>query len=153
MSIQDIPEEIKKILFHIKVVLGKGKEINCQTNEDLVINYDEIEFELEHMPQIYHAWSQLYSEAKEQCNIAEKRIRRRRGILTQEIISSGGKSLSRGTLTDIVECDDPLLELEAEHIRLQKLAGKLYFTLEALKMKSEHMRSLCGFKKLEMQSS
>jgi hypothetical protein len=152
MSIKDIPEEISRALCHIQVTIS-GKKLECLTNEDLNIDYDEIEFELEHMPQIFHAWSQLYSEAKEQTNIVEKQIRRRRGILTSEIIRDMGKSLSRGTLTDLVEIDDKLLELEAEHIRLQKIAGKLYFTLEAIKMKSDHMRSLCGFKKLEMQNS
>jgi len=152
MSIQNIPDEIKKALFYIEVEIG-DKKLQCRVDEDLVIEYDQIEFELEHVAQIYHAWSQLYSEVKEQVNIADKQIRRRRGILTTEIIADMGKSLSRGTLADLVECDDKLVVLEAKHIRLQKLAGKLYFTMEAMKLKSDHMRSLCGFKKLEMQNS
>ncbi|MBD3407197.1 MAG: hypothetical protein GF411_13845 [Candidatus Lokiarchaeota archaeon] len=151
-SLLEVADEVQEILFRIEVNL-KGNKIVCETRENLKIDYDEILFELERMPQIYHAWSQMYSEVKEQVNVADKKIRRRRGQLTAHIISDMGKSMSRGTIADLVECDDSLLTLEADLFRLQKLAGKLYFTLESLKMKSEHMRSLCGFKRIEMQDS
>jgi len=156
MSIKDIPQEVKKILCQIKVTLGDGdntKKLECFTSEDLTIDYDNVEFELEHMPHIFNLWSNLYSEVKEQANVVDKQIRRRKGILTAEILEEWGKSLSRGTIAELIECDDTLTNLEGKHIRLQKLAGKLYFTLEALRMKNENMRSLSGFKKIELQNS
>jgi hypothetical protein len=92
----------------------------------------------------------IYSEVKEKANVFEKKIRRRRGILTQEILLEN-KSLRRGDIADIIECDNDLLEIEGQYIHLQKLVGKLYHTLEALKMKNDNIRSLSGFKKQEMR--
>lgn len=147
-SLLEAEDELKAALCNIKATIN-DKKVNVQTNENLSIDYDNVEWELDTLPSIYHLWAMLYSEVKEQVNISEKRIRRRRGHLTNEILSNDGKSLRRGDIADILECDDVLMKEEAEHIRLQKIAGKLYFTLEALKMKNDNLRSLSGFKKNE----
>ena len=151
MSIVDNKfSDLKNILCIVKVKI-QGKEREFHLNEDLTIDYYGIEFELDNFPQIYHLWGMIYSEVREQVSVAEKKIRRRKGMLFSEILLNEGKGMRRGDIADLVECDDELLKLDAEHIKLQKLAGKLYFTIESLKMKNDNMRSLCGFKKQEIK--
>lgn len=152
MSIDNLSDDVKKYLCHLKILIN-GKERDFYVNEDLSISYDDIEFELDKLPQIFQLWAMIYSEVKEQVNILDKKIKRRRGMLYNEISNNEGKSLRRSDINDIVECDDDLLKLDAQYIRLQKLAGKLYFTIEALKMKNDNIRSLCGFKKQEIRNS
>lgn len=151
MSIINSPEDFKKILCNISLVVH-GQTREFQLEEDLNINWDEIEHDLDNFPQIYHLWAMIYSEAKEYVNMLDKKIRRRKGKLTGEILANEGKGLRRGDIADMIECDDDLLKVEAEHIRAQKITGKLYFTLESLKMKNDNMRSLFGMKKQEMRS-
>jgi hypothetical protein len=152
MSIMDAPDEFKQAVCEIQAKIN-GNKSSFQVDEDLSVSYDEIEFELDQFPQVYLMWAMIYSEVREQVNILEKKIRRRRGTLTVEILGDqNNKGLRRGDIADIIECDDDLMKIEAEHIRLQKVAGKLYHTLEALKMKNDNIRSLSGFKKQEMRS-
>jgi len=61
--------------------------------------------------------------------------------------------MRRGDVEDLIDCDDDLMNLEAQKVVIEKKARKLYHTLEALKMKNDNMRSLFGFKKQELAGS
>lgn len=152
MSILNAPQEFKRVICQIKSTVH-GVEREFQLEEDLDIDYEHLMLEMDNFPQIYHLWSMIYSELKEQLAAMESKIKKRRATIVKTIIDSGdGYKMRKSDIDHLVDCDDDLLVLEAKKIVLDKKARKLYYTLEALKMKGDNMRSLSGFKKLEMNA-
>lgn len=149
LSVRDLDDDIKEALCTIKVVFQKQSK-KFSIKDDLCIDYENLEHEMEEFPNKYHLWSMLYSEIKEQLAIIEKKIKKRKGIVFGEINKQGGKNLRRADISDIMEIDDVLEKLEASKIILDKQSQKLWFTLEALKMKNDNLRSLSGFRKQEL---
>lgn len=148
-SILDLGEDIKEAVCTIKIVLnGETKKIIIK--DDLTIDYESIEHEMEEFPNKFHLWSMVYSEIREQLAVVEKKIKKRKGILYEEINKKGGKNLRRSDISDIMEIDDMLNKLELQKIILDKQSQKLWYTLEALKMKNDNLRSLSGFRKQEL---
>lgn len=149
MSIRtQLPDDMKEMICTVKINV-QGKEREFHLHEDLTINYETAEFELDSVPQIYQLWGMIHSEVKEQVNILDKKMRRRKGKLVGDILATEGKGLRRNDIEDMVECDDELLKMEAEYIKMQKINGKLYYTMESLRMKNDNMRSLLSWKKQE----
>jgi len=149
ISVLDLDDDFKEALCTIKVTF-QGKHNRFSIKDDLVIDYENIEHEMEEFPNKYHLWSMLYSEMKEQLAITEKKIKKRKGVVFEEISKQGGKGLRRADISDIMETDDVLNKLEVSKIILDKQSQKLWFTLEALKMKNDNLRSLSGFRKQEL---
>jgi len=149
ISVLDLDDDFKEALCTIKVTF-QGQIKKFSVKDDLNIDYEGLEQEMEQFPNKYHLWSMLYSEIKEQLAVVDKKIKKRKGIVFGEICKQGGKSLRRSDITDIMETDDMLSKLEASKILLEKQSQKLWFTLEALKMKNDNLRSLAGFRKQEL---
>ena len=149
ISTSDLPDDVKEALCKIKIKFnGAVREFDLK--DSLIIDYDNIETELEQIPHVYQLWSMLYAEVREQKDTIEKKIRKRKGVLYKTICSEGGKNLRRGDIDDIMEIDDVLEILEAASIIVNKQCQKVWYILDALKMKNDNMRSLSGFKKQEM---
>jgi hypothetical protein len=53
----------------------------------------------------------------------------------------------------MIDGDGDLVKAEAELALLQKNVGKVYHMVEAIKLRSEHSRSLAGFKRQEKEQS
>jgi len=51
----------------------------------------------------------------------------------------------------VVESDKRLNKLETELLLANKHCGKMYFMVEAIRMKSDNLRSLAGFARAELQ--
>ena len=118
MSILKSPEEFKQAICTIRAsICGESREFHVQ--EDLNINYDQLELEMDNFPQIYHLWSMVYSEVKEQLDQIETQIKKRRSALTKIVLDANNK-MRKTDINDIVECDNPLLVLEAQKIILEK---------------------------------
>ena len=94
-------------------------------------------------------WSMIYSEVKEQLDTIDTQIKKRKSTLIKTILMETDYKIRRNDINDLTNCDDYLTELEAKKIILEKKARKLFYTLEALKMKNDNMRSLFGLKKRE----
>jgi len=149
ISVLDLEEDIKEALCTVKVTL-KGNTNEFSIKDDLVIDYEGIENEMEVFPNKYHLWSMLYSEVKEQLSVIEKKIKKRKGIVYDEIHKQGGGKMRRSDISDLLETDDVFEKLELRKIILEKQSQKLWFTLEALRMKNDNLRSLSGFRKQEL---
>lgn len=149
ISVLDLDDDFKEALCTIKVTFNNQTK-KFSVKDDLIIDYENIEHEMEEFPNKYHLWSMLYSEVKEQLAVVEKKIKKRKGIVYEEIHNQGGKSLRRADISDLMETDELLSKLEASKIILDKQSQKLWFTLEALKMKNDNLRSLSGFRKQEL---
>lgn len=148
-SVLDLPEDIKIALCTVKVrFMGKDRQFIIK--DELSIDYDNIEKDMEEFPNKFHLWAMLYSEVKEQKGVIDKKVRIRKSKIYEEIVKNDGKNLRRSDITDIMESDKVLEELEAKMIIIDKQCQKLWFILESLRMKNDNMRSLSGFKKQEL---
>ena len=70
----------------------------------------------------------------------------------QMVIKIGSNSAVKVN-DEIVEADDKILELQTFLMLAQRSLGKLYGFVDAIRMKSEHLRSLAGFKRQEMRDA
>jgi hypothetical protein len=120
---------------------------------DLDIDYQIIQQQLEDTPSEFAYWCAIFSELKMQVNKLERTIKVRRGKLVEKILKEAMDSSVR--LTDkqvqaIIEADEELNKLEVKLMIAQKHTGKMGFMVEAIKMKSDNLRSLAGFARQEM---
>lgn len=149
ISVSELEDDIKEALCTIKVTF-KGTTNLFSIKDGLDIDYENVEHEMEEFPNKYHLWSMLYSEVKQQLAVIEKKIKKRKGFIYDEIYKQGGGKMRRSDIADLTETDDVLNKLELDKILIEKQSQKLWFTLEALKMKNDNLRSLSGFRKQEM---
>ena len=152
MTILELPEKLTEYLCTVKATMfGERRAFNVSV--DLNINYDVLETQMDSFPQVYHMWSMVSSELKEQLDTLETQIKKRRSALIKLILDETGGKIRKSDIDSMIDCDERLTELEAQKIMMEKSTRKLYYTLEALKMKNDNMRSLFGFKKREFMSS
>ena len=150
--ILDSPTDFKEAVCTVHADLyGVKKKFNV--HDDLAINYGQLELEMDNFPQVYHMWAMVYSEVKEQQDTVDTQIKKRKFAVTKLILDEMGGKIRKSDIDSMIDCDDVLTKLEAKKIMLEKKTRKLYYTLEALRMKNDNMRSLSGFKKHEMLNS
>ena len=90
-----------------------------------------------------------------QTGFLERKIKSRRGKLTKELVEEANSSGVRVTdkqVTAMIEADTKLNALETKYLLMQKHVGKMYFMVDAIRMKSESIRSLSGFAKIDYQA-
>ena len=98
----------------------------------------------------------MYSELKMQVAFLERKIKARRGKLVKTVLDDAIAAQVRFTdkqVQSVIEADNVLNKLEVQMLLLNKHAGKMYFMVEALKMKSDNLRSLAGFARIELGNS
>lgn len=145
-------------LFRFKVCVGKDNSGNDRVIEvdmraDLDVDYTAIQTQLEDSPSEFAYWAAIYNEVKLRSALLERKIKARRGVLATNLMQEAIKNGVRITDKQIQTCiegDDKLNELEGTLLLIKKHEGKLYFMLEALRMKADNLRSLAGFAKIEM---
>jgi hypothetical protein len=143
-------------IFKFKVKFSNGHEEEVDLLADLDIDYDILENILEEIPAQYMFWAAVYSELKSTVAVAEMKVGRRRAILTNEILNSfKAKSikLTDKQLTNLIDKDDKLASLQLGLAVAQKKTGKVYHMVEAIRLRSEHCRSLAGFKRQDKEQS
>lgn len=140
--------------FQTKFPNGHVEEIDLFA--DLDIDYDILETHLEEIPAQYMFWAAVYSELKSMVAIAEMKVDRRRAALTKEILEqfkTKAIKLTDKQLTNLIAIDDKLATLQVELAATQKKTGKVYHMVEAIRLRSEHCRSLAGFKRQDKEQS
>jgi hypothetical protein len=154
---QNIPEDIASRVIKIKISLGKNKFVERDFRPDLHIDYETLEQDLESMPQMYAYWAMVLSEAKAEVAKLERISKRRRAVITDTILKEAKKGdvprVAEKVFRDLVEKDEKLLGIESRLILANRTMGKLWNIVEAMKIKSEALRSLAGFKRQEKRDS
>ena len=143
-------------VFRFKVKFPNQHEEEIDLFADLDIDYDILETHLEEIPAQYMFWAAVYSELKSMVAIAEMKANRRRAALTKEILEqfkSRAIKLTDKQLTNLIDKDDKLATLQVELAAAQKKTGKVYHMVEAIRLRSEHCRSLAGFKRQDKEQS
>jgi hypothetical protein len=152
----NIPEDVANIVVRIHVKVPGGGTISRDFRTDVEIDYDNLEEQLARTPSAFSYWAGVMSEQKMVVGVFERKIKRRRAIVAEQILNTAkaeGISLRAADIKELIEADDILEKLEAELLIAQRSSGKLYNIVEAIKMKSEHLRSLAGFKRQELRDA
>jgi hypothetical protein len=149
---QNIPEEVSdSSIFRFSVTIGK-QTVELDMRSDLDIDYTIIQQQLEDTPSEFAFWAAIYSELKLRVSAKERQLKSCRGKIADEIMKECLKHSTKATdkqVTTAIEADQRIVVLESELMLLEKQAGKLYYMVEAIKMKAENLRSLSGFAKIE----
>lgn len=156
MSMSEFDQELLDALFKLDFKLPNGKRVVGTFHPDTQIDYENLEDQLADTPAKYAFWSAILSEQKYKVAAVEKSISRRRAILTDQMVTKGnseGVKIHKYLLDELIEADDKMFELSMKLIKEQRILGKLWTAVNALQMKSEHLRSLAGFKKQELRDS
>lgn len=153
---ENIDDKIAKTVIRLKAIIN-GQQIERDFRPDLHIDYETLEENLMQTPQIFAFWAMVYSEQKSEVAKLERILRRRKSELKHTVIkeakNQGLPKVTDKVFNDLVEKDETILKYESQLIIANRVMGKLYNIVEALKMKSEHLRSMAGFKRQEMQDS
>ena len=151
-----VPEEVASSSLFKFIVVVNGQHIEVDMRADLDIDYHIIQDQLADTPSEFAYWAAIYSELKLQVAKVERQIKTKRGKLVDKALKDAveaGIKLTDKQAQAIIEADEELNVLELKHMLLEKHTGKMYFMVEAIKMKSENIRSLSGFAKIEMGHS
>lgn len=143
-------------VFRFKVKFPNSHEEEIDLLSDIDIDYDILESHLEEIPAQYMFWAAIYSELKSMVAIAEMKVDRRRATLTKQILEdfkAKAIKLTDKQLVNLVTIDNKLATLQVELASAQKKTGKVYHMVEAIRLRSEHCRSLAGFKRQDKEQS
>ena len=154
--LDEFDKELIQTVFKLRVELPNGKLVTKDFSVDLEIDYDLLEEQLEQTPSMFAFLSSMLSEQKYVCAKFERQIARRRAKVIQhanETAQADGMKLHKYVLDEIVEADDLILEHQTKLMLAQRSLGKLYGLVDSMRMKSEHLRSLAGFKRQEMRNA
>lgn len=159
---ENLPAEIvTSDLFRFNITFPNGKKLRIDITNDIEVDYENLEDQLDKCPGQYVWYASLYSEAKEMVTLLERRIKIRRGELTDAVLEEARDKNTKGfkfkptdkQVAAVIEKDEKLNKWELLLARQQKNVGKLWHLVKAVEMKSEHLRSRAGFKKQELQQT
>ena len=144
-------------LFQFKVRLQNGSVCDVNLIDDIDINFEILEEQHERIPAQYIYWAAIYSELRCAVAILELKMRSKRTAIVRKVLEEfrarGGKPPTDKQTVAMIDGDGDLVKAEAELALLQKNVGKVYHMVEAIKLRSEHSRSLAGFKRQEKEQS
>lgn len=143
-------------LFKFNIRLPNGTTCEINLAQDIDINFEILEEQHERIPAQYIFWAAIYSELRCAVAILELKIRSKRNAVVRRVIEDfrtrGTKPTDKQT-SAIVDGDSDLVKAEAELAMMQRNCGKVYHMVEAIQLRSEHSRSLAGFKRQEKEQS
>lgn len=152
---ESIGKDLKEQIIRLNIQIG-DKTFTRDFFPDVNIDFEQLEEQLQEMPSIFAFWSAVLAEQKTQVNTIERMLKRRRAVATQRILDKALED--RRKLTDkqvekIIEKDEGVTKIEMKLMLERRAESKLYGIVESLKMKSEHLRSLAGFKRQELRDA
>jgi hypothetical protein len=155
---KNVEPELAEYLFNIKLTLPQRIGlVQRDVRADLVIDFDLLEGQLSDTPEMLAFFDMLLAEQVAKVATMKRRVKRTRGLTLEALLESSrmahGREMRRADCEDLVESDDQVVKTEAELILEQLKEDRIKSVVEAIKMKSEHLRSLAGFKRQERQET
>lgn len=148
----NIEPDISDTIIRLSVSLGNNKTVNRDFRPDVAIDYDMLVKELEDMPARFAFWATVLAEQRAEVSKFDRIIKVRRAAIVHELLE-GDASIPKWKVDDLVESDEKLIKIETRLIMAKRTESKLFAIVDALRMKSEHLRSLAGFKRQEMRDA
>lgn len=167
-----IPQEVLDLLCRINLTItgddGKPKSvIYSDFMSELEIDYNLLEQSLEKTQMQFALWCFLLAEAECEMSLIERKIKRLRGMFAEAIIKdynvkardisdktgSSVDKLAQWHIKELMESDDDINREEIRYIIAKRNYIKIKGVVDGLRMKSEHLRSLAGFKRQERRET
>ena len=154
---EHVPVELAtSSMFRFNVKLQNGTVVSIDLTKDIDINFEILEEQHERIPAQYIYWAALYSELKSCVTVLEMKVKSQKKKIVQrmfeEFRAKNMKPTDKQTTT-IIDGNAELLRLEAELALVQRSCGKVWHMVKAIELRSEHTRSLAGFKRQEKEQS
>lgn len=153
---ENIPPELaNSSLFKFDVIMPDKSIIKVDLLSVIDVDYEKLEQQLCDTPSQFSWFAVVLAELKAQVYVLERKCKGRRGFLTNEMVTIGretGSKLPADQIKVVIESDEILQKMEVKLAGAQATANKLHHMVEALKMKSEHLRSLAGFKRQDREA-
>lgn len=133
-----------------------NKTIVVDIVADVDIDYDVVENELSDIPSQFMFWSGVYAEVKLRANYLERVVKSVRGTVYKELIEAQKAEkvkISQEVLKNIVEEDRRIVKAECELHHANMQSSKLYYVVEALRIKADLARTLVSWKREELHRS
>jgi hypothetical protein len=148
-------KDIANALVRVRIKI-KNQVIERDFRTDVAIDYNLLQEQLQEAPAMFSFWSMLLSEQKSLVSQVERLMRLRAiqvGITERQRAQENGYKLAKHELDDLIEADEEHKLLWDTFNTENRTLSKIYGIVEALRMKSEHLRSLAGFKRQEMRDT
>jgi len=151
-----MPQEIKDLLVRIRISIPGRKPIYADYRPMVEISYEHLEEQLARTPSDFAFWGNVHAEQKMIVDIQELNLRKRKAEVATAMMEQAKKeniSPRRSDIADVLETDEEVIKMQAKLAIEERSLNKMNVLMEALRMKSEHLRSLSGFKKQEMRDA
>jgi hypothetical protein len=149
---RNIEPGVADYLFNIRINLPNRTLFQRNVRPDLVIDFEDLERQLQELPEMLCFFDSLLAEQRAKVATLEAKKEAIKGDLTDEILDRSkreGVKFSVQAIKDITQADDRMMQTQAEIIKETKIEHRLRAVVSALQRKSEHLRSLAGFKREE----
>ena len=145
----NINPDIADAIVRLNVILPKrAGTVTRDFRPDVEIDYESLETQMIEMPSIFAFWSAILSEQRAVVARVERAIISKRSAIAIETLEKI-TDIPRWKLEELVEADSDIQDLENKLLSVKKNESKLYDIVNSLRMKSDHIRSLAGFKRQE----
>jgi hypothetical protein len=138
------------------VLKKSNRVIAIDITSNVRLDYDNVEYTLADIPSELSFWSAVYAEVRYQENIMERVAKSVRSSVYDSILQASNKEgvrLPLDTIKTLVEKDERVNRTEVEVSKAHMISTKLYYMVEAIKMKADLARSLTSLKRSELNSN
>jgi hypothetical protein len=154
---EHVPAEVAQgEIFRFDITLRNGHVISIDLLQDIDIDFDILEEQHERVAAQYVFWATIYSEVRASVATLELKLRAKRTAIARMLsakFKQENQKLTDKQFTAVIDGDPDLIRLEATLAIAQRNCGKVYHMVQAISMRSEHCRSLAGFKRQEKEQS
>jgi len=153
---KNVDPDVADYLFNLRVELPGRTVFQKDVRPDLRIDFDDLEEELAVLPEQLVFFDMLLAEQRAVVAVLEARKEAVRGQIVstiQEKARLDGVKLSVQVIKDLALADERMIRVEAEIVNESRKEHKIRALVYALCRKSEHLRSLAGFKREEQRRS
>jgi hypothetical protein len=138
-----------------KELSRRNRAVKVDIQSHVALDYDTVERSLADIPAELSFWAAVYAEAKYRTNLLERVVKTARAVTHEEVIKAGmkeGVRLAQDSIKVLVEKDDRVNRAEGELAQSHMIASKLYYMVEAIRMKADLGRTLTSLKRTESGS-
>ena len=149
-------EEAVEQLFRITITPKHGGPVTRDFSTDIHICYDNIQQELIEASAIYAFWSTILANQRLVVDTIKQHIISLSAKIQQKFMDAakaGDIKIVKYQLDGFVEADESILKLQMKLAVEEKRLSVLYGIIKSLEIKSDNLRSLAGFAKMEMKNS
>jgi len=134
----------------------RNKTIRVDLLANVSLDYDTVEHQLADISSELAFWSAVYAEAKYRTNILERMVKTARATAHEQILDAAAKDgvrLAQDAIKTLVEKDERVNRAELQHAQSHMVASKMFYMIEAIRMKADLGRTLTSLKRSESSGS